>query len=60
MIESMATGVDILAQNNTGLIRVRYIDQTEEEAECPEVNVCNSEISFFSIVSAVQSKREEK
>jgi len=57
--EAFVSAVIIAAQNNTGEIRLLYEDQTEEFALCPEINLCDPELPFFSIVSAVQSKRVE-
>ncbi len=62
-VHSMMTGVKLATQDRQGNVRLTYTDDTAEIAHCPEVNLGDAEkddFNFFSIVSAVQAKRQKE
>lgn len=59
-VQCMMTGVRLASQDRDGNVRLVYTDETAELAHCPEINLGDADkegFNFFSVVSAVQSKR---
>lgn len=55
----MMTGVKYAKKFASGRIELTYTDDTTESARCKETDNLDPNGDFFSIVSAVQSRRKE-